>query len=47
MKWLSEVELAVRGNRKGLVTRAEDGKVVAMAYVWMDRERRYFITNTA
>jgi len=47
MKWLSEVELAVRGDRKGLVTRAEDGKVVAMAYVWMDRERRYFITNTA
>lgn len=48
MKWLSEVELSNRGDRKGLVARnADGGDVNLLAFVWMDRDRRYFITNTS
>ena len=32
---------------KGVVTLGENGQATMMAFVWMDRERRYFISNTS
>ena len=46
MAWLSSIELQERGQRKGLVAKNADGRATMMAFVWMDRARRYFITNT-
>lgn len=45
MQWLSNVELRQRGDRKGLLHYGEDRRPDLMAFVWMDRDRRYFITN--
>lgn len=47
LRWLSTVELVNRGDRKGLVAKDADGNTVMLAFVWMDRDRRYFITNTS
>ena len=47
MSFLSTYELQTRGDWKGLVTKNEDGNPSMIAFVWMDRERRYFITNTS
>ena len=45
--WLSTREFAERGNRKGLICYDEHGIPELLAFVWMDRDRRYFISNTS
>ncbi|KAG7344517.1 transposase IS4 [Nitzschia inconspicua] len=45
MTWLSSVELSNRGDHKGLVHLDNDGNPDMMSFVWVDRERRYFISN--
>lgn len=47
MSFLSQVELNNRGDRKGMVTRGGDtaGDPKLLAFVWMDRQRRYFIAT--
>jgi Transposase IS4 len=45
MQWLSSFELWHRGDQKGLVHCGPDGQSDMMAFVWMDRDRRYFIAN--
>ena len=45
MAWLQSYELGERGDRKGLVS-YQDGKPTLLSYAWVDRERRYFISNT-
>jgi hypothetical protein len=45
--WLSAYEMVNRGERKGLIVKDDSGRAILMAYVWMDRDRRYFITNTS
>jgi hypothetical protein len=46
MPYLS-LELNNRGDRKGMVTRGGEtnGEPKMIAFVWMDRQRRYFITT--
>lgn len=46
MQYLSSIELQERGDRKGLVVKDEQGTPTLLAYVWMDRDRRYFIATT-
>jgi len=46
MAYLSSLELQARGDRKGLTTVDSDG-IRFVAYVWMDRERRYFISTAS
>jgi hypothetical protein len=46
MKLLQSKVLPTRGEWKSYVHR-RDGKVTAMAVVWVDRERRYFISTTS
>ncbi|KAG7352288.1 transposase IS4 [Nitzschia inconspicua] len=45
MTWFSSLELSNRGDHKGLVHLDTDGNPDMMAFVWVDRERRYFISN--
>lgn len=45
MKYLSEIELEKRGDREGLVLKGEGGRPELLAFVWMDRDRRYFIAS--
>jgi hypothetical protein len=45
--FLSALELVNRGDRSGLVAYGPDGVPKMLAFVWMDRNRRYFITNTS
>ncbi|KAG7370695.1 hypothetical protein IV203_019265 [Nitzschia inconspicua] len=45
MTLLSSVELSDHGDHKGLVHLDNDDNPYMMAFVWMDRERRYFIAN--
>ena len=47
MGYLQRVELQDRGDRKGLVTRGSDGQPSLLAFVWMDRQRRYFISTAS
>jgi len=47
MAYLSRLELTERGEFKGLVTKAADGTCSMLAFVWMDRDRRYFIANAS
>ena len=44
---LSAVELNNRGDRYGLLSKDEYGLPKFLSFVWMDRERRYFISTTA
>ena len=46
MKALSEIELVDRGDFRGLVS-VGDGSNSLLAFVWMDRDRRYFISTTS
>jgi len=46
MAHLAALELQTRGERKGLTTVDGDG-VRFLAYVWMDRDRRYFISTAS
>jgi Transposase IS4 len=45
MAYLSGIELQARGDRKGLLAKDEDGKPFLLSFVWLDRERRYFIAS--
>ena len=48
MQWLSQVEMSNRGNQKGLIMKNEgNGTTELLAFVWMDQDRHYFITNTS
>jgi hypothetical protein len=47
MAYLSSLELVQRGDRHGLTTPGPDGTPKMLAFVWMDRNRRYFIANTS
>ena len=47
MAYLSNVELLSRGDRTGLIRKDADEQATMMAFVWMDRERRYFVANTS
>ena len=46
-KYLSELELTARGDKSGVVHLDEEGVLDMLAFVWMDRDRRYFIANTS
>ena len=43
MSYLSNLELVLRGDYKGLVARGTDGQPTMLSFVWMDWDRRYFI----
>jgi hypothetical protein len=45
LPYLSSLELVNRGDRVGLTAKGPDGEPSMLAFVWMDRNRRYFITN--
>jgi hypothetical protein len=45
MQYLSHVVLGNRGDRHGVVAKDPDGNVNMLAFVWMDRDRRYFIAS--
>ena len=44
-KYLSEHEMEQCGDWHSVVPKDGDGKTVPMAVFWIDRERRYFISN--
>lgn len=44
MKYLSSIELANRGDRAALF-HCRDGKDLLLSLVWVDRDRRYFIST--
>ena len=47
MAYLSSIELnEVRGQQVGVVLKS-NGVTTMMAYVWMDRDRRYFISTAS
>jgi hypothetical protein len=43
MAYLTNIEMEARGERAGVIYRDEYGIPRLMAFVWMDRDRRYFI----
>jgi hypothetical protein len=45
LAYLSALELVNRGDRFGLTSKGPDGEPAMLAFVWMDRNRRYFIAN--
>ena len=47
MRYLTSLELENRGDLRGLVAEDENGKPELLAFVWMDRDRRYFISTTS
>ena len=47
MAYLLRVALQDRGDRKGLVTRGDGGQPSLLAFVWMYRQRRYFISTAS
>ena len=47
MKYLSEIEMQSRGERSGLVMNGNEGGPSLLAFVWMDRDRRYFISSAS
>ena len=48
MRYLASVELNHRGDRKGLVSNGQQvGDPSMLAFVWMDRQRRYFIATAS
>ena len=47
MAYLQALELSNRGDCEGVITLAANGQPTMMAFVWMDRERWYFIANTS
>ncbi len=44
---LSEVELSERGQCASVVRKDYNGSPLMMAVMWMDRDRRYFISTTS
>jgi hypothetical protein len=48
MRYLSTLELNQRGERRGLVMRDVDTNYsTLLAFVWMDRDRRYFVSSAS
>ena len=47
MAWLQRVELRNCGDVKGLVAKDEKGIPKYLSFVWVDRDRRYFISNAS
>ena len=47
MAKLSEIELARRGLWKGYFAQHNEKKLDKFAFVWVDRDRRYFTSNTS
>ena len=47
MEKLSEIELSRRGMWKGYFALDNKNKLEKFAFVWVDRDRRYFISNTS
>jgi len=45
MAYLSGIEMRERGEWKGVVSKDEDGNPNMLAFCWMDRDRRYFISS--
>ena len=45
MAALSQIELQRRGDRQGFVCLNEDKMPKLLAFVWMDRNRRYFVSS--
>jgi Transposase IS4 len=47
MKTLSSLELHNRGDSSGLLLNGPDGHPKMLAFTWMDRDRRYFISTAS
>ena len=47
MKYLSNIEFNDRGETQGVVAKNVNGRATMMAFVWMDRQRRYFIATSS
>jgi hypothetical protein len=47
MQALGSIKMEMRGERHTYVNKTEDGRVRMMAMVWLDRERRYFISTAS
>jgi Transposase IS4 len=47
MRALSTLELEQRGDSHGLVSYGSDGQPQMLAFTWMDRDRRYFISTAS
>ena len=47
LQYLSHLELSDRGDFRGVITLHPNGAPSRLAFVWMDRDRRYFISNTS
>ncbi len=45
MEYLSTKEIARRADYASMVRKDADGRVSMMALIWVDRERRYFIST--
>ena len=43
--YLSTIELENRGDYRGVVSKNPNGRPIYAAFVWMDRDRRYFISS--
>ena len=47
MSYLSKLELVQCGDYKGLVARGTDRQPTILSFVWMDRDRHYFIASAS
>jgi hypothetical protein len=47
MAYLNRIELSVRGDRKGLIAKDANNQPAMMAFVWMDRDHRYFVASAS
>ena len=47
MSYLSNLELVQHGDYKGLVARGTNGQPTMLSFIWMDRERHYFIASAS
>jgi hypothetical protein len=47
MGYLSNLEMQQRGDRHGVITRGTNSATTLMAFVCMDRDRRYFIASAS
>jgi hypothetical protein len=45
--YLSNLEMRARGERRGLIARDENDNPCMLAFCWMDRDRRYFISSAS
>lgn len=47
LSYLSWYELSERGDRHGVIAKHEDGTPKFLAFVWVDKDQRYFISTTS